>query len=43
VDQFFDRVLVNDPDGALRNNRLALLAQLRALFAGIADLSRLPG
>jgi glycyl-tRNA synthetase beta chain len=43
VDQFFDRVLVNDPDSALRNNRLALLAQLRALFAGIADLSRLPG
>jgi glycyl-tRNA synthetase beta chain len=43
VDAFFDRVLVNDPDPALRNNRLALLAQLRFLFAGIADLSRLPG
>ncbi len=43
VDEFFDHVLVNDPDIALRNNRLALLAQLRALFAGIADLSRLPG
>lgn len=43
VDGFFDRVLVNDPDEALRRNRLALLAQLRALFAGIADLSRLPG
>jgi glycyl-tRNA synthetase beta chain len=43
VDAFFDRVLVNDPDQALRNNRLALLAELRALFAGIADLSRLPG
>ncbi|HEY3809224.1 MAG TPA: glycine--tRNA ligase subunit beta [Steroidobacteraceae bacterium] len=43
VDQFFDGVLVNDPDPALRRNRLALLAQLRALFAGIADLSRLPG
>jgi glycyl-tRNA synthetase beta chain len=43
VDAFFDRVLVNDPDPALRNNRLALLAELRALFAGIADLSRLPG
>jgi glycyl-tRNA synthetase beta chain len=43
VDTFFDRVLVNDPDPALRNNRLALLAELRALFAGIADLSRLPG
>jgi glycyl-tRNA synthetase beta chain len=43
VDQFFDGVLVNDPDEALRNNRLALLAQVRLLFAGIADLSRLPG
>src|SRR5262249_6329780 len=43
VDQFFDHVLVNDPDEALRNNRLSLLAQLRALFGGIADLSRLPG
>jgi glycyl-tRNA synthetase beta chain len=43
VDQFFDSVLVNDPDEALRNNRLALLAQVRKLFAGIADLSRLPG
>jgi glycyl-tRNA synthetase beta chain len=43
VDPFFDRVLVNDPDEALRNNRLALLSQLRTLFAGIGDLSRLPG
>jgi glycyl-tRNA synthetase beta chain len=43
VDLFFEQVLVNDPDEALRHNRLALLAQLRALFAGIADLSRLPG
>jgi glycyl-tRNA synthetase beta chain len=43
VDAFFDRVLVNDPDPALRNNRLALLGELRALFSGIADLSRLPG
>jgi glycyl-tRNA synthetase beta chain len=43
VDGFFDRVLVNDPDAALRNNRFALLAALRALFLGIADLSRLPG
>jgi glycyl-tRNA synthetase beta chain len=43
VDEFFDHVLVNDPDTALRSNRLALLAQLRAMFSGIADLSRLPG
>jgi glycyl-tRNA synthetase beta chain len=43
VDAFFDTVLVNDPDERLRHNRLALLAELRALFARIADLSLLPG
>jgi glycyl-tRNA synthetase beta chain len=43
VDAFFDQVLVNDPDPALRANRLGLLAALRALFAQVADLSRLPG
>ncbi|HUG73205.1 MAG TPA: glycine--tRNA ligase subunit beta [Steroidobacteraceae bacterium] len=43
VDAFFDGVMVMDPDPALRANRLGMLGQLRALFAGIADLSRLPG
>jgi len=43
VDAFFDQVLVNDPDPALRANRLALLGTLRTLFVGIADLSCLPG
>jgi glycyl-tRNA synthetase beta chain len=43
VDRFFDDVMVNDPDAALRRNRLSLLAELRALFTGIADLSCLPG
>jgi len=43
VDEFFDRVLVMDEDPKLRANRLALLAQLHGLFAGVADLSRLPG
>jgi glycyl-tRNA synthetase beta chain len=43
VDAFFDQVMVMDPDLALRANRLALLTQLRGLFTGIADLSRLPG
>jgi glycyl-tRNA synthetase beta chain len=41
VDKFFDEVLVMDPDPALRANRLALLARLRELFMGIADVSRL--
>jgi glycyl-tRNA synthetase beta chain len=43
VDSFFDEVMVMDENPAVRGNRLALLAQLRALFADIADLSRLPG
>jgi glycyl-tRNA synthetase beta chain len=43
VDGFFDGVMVNADDPALRRNRLALLAQLRHHFARIADLSCLPG
>jgi glycyl-tRNA synthetase beta chain len=43
VDAFFDQVLVMDDDPLLRANRLSLLAQLQGLFAGVADLSRLPG
>jgi glycyl-tRNA synthetase beta chain len=43
VDAFFDAVLVNDPDTALRDNRLALLGRIRTLFSRIADLSLLPG
>ena len=43
VDAFFDQVMVMDEDPRLRANRLALLAQMRELFTGVADLSRLPG
>jgi glycyl-tRNA synthetase beta chain len=43
VDAFFDGVMVMADDEKLRNNRLALLAQLRGLFLRVADLSRLPG
>jgi glycyl-tRNA synthetase beta chain len=43
VDGFFDQVMVMAEDPKLRANRLSLLSQLRALFAGVADLSRLPG
>jgi glycyl-tRNA synthetase beta chain len=43
VDAFFDQVMVMAEDPVLRANRLGLLAQLRGLFAGVADLSRLPG
>jgi glycyl-tRNA synthetase beta chain len=41
VDAFFDDVMVMTDDEKLRNNRLALLAELRALFLDIADISRL--
>ena len=41
VDAFFDRVTVNDPDPALRRNRLALLASLRAAMDAVADFSRI--
>ncbi len=43
IDGFFDEVMVNDPDPALRRNRLALVASVLTLFSGVADLSRLPG
>jgi len=36
-------VMVMDENPHLRANRLSLLAQLQALFGGVADLSRLPG
>jgi glycyl-tRNA synthetase beta chain len=41
VDQFFDDVMVMADDKATRNNRLALLAEMRALFLDVADISRL--
>lgn len=43
VDRFFDDVMVMTDDAALRDNRLALLAQLQGLFLRVADLSQLPG
>jgi glycyl-tRNA synthetase beta chain len=41
VDQFFEDVMVMADDTATRNNRLALLGELRALFLDVADISRL--
>lgn len=41
VDAFFDRVMVMTDDVALRKNRLALLAEVRALCNSVADISRL--
>jgi glycyl-tRNA synthetase beta chain len=39
VDQFFDKVMVNVDDAAVRLNRQALLQQLRELFLRVADIS----
>ncbi|WP_457857418.1 glycine--tRNA ligase subunit beta [Psychrobacter pulmonis] len=39
--QFFADVMVNSEDAALKNNRLALLKQVRALFLTVADISEL--
>ena len=41
VDAFFESVMVNAEDPALRNNRLALLAGLHAAMNRVADLSKL--
>ena len=41
VDTFFDDVMVMTEDTGLRNNRLALLGELRRLFLDVADISRL--
>lgn len=41
VDAFFDGVMVNADNEALRNNRLNLLTALRALFLQVADVAQL--
>jgi glycyl-tRNA synthetase beta chain len=41
VDIFFDSVLVNADDAAVRANRLALLGQLKAQFNAVADIALL--
>ncbi len=41
IDRFFDDVLVNAEDPAVRHNRLALLARVEAAFTQVADISRI--
>ncbi|TPL91812.1 glycine--tRNA ligase subunit beta [Mesorhizobium sp. B2-3-12] len=43
VDSFFEHVLVNDEDQAVRANRLALLARIRAATDQVADFSKIAG
>ncbi len=43
VDAFFDKVIVNADDKALRANRLALLSEIRAATLTVADFSKIAG
>jgi glycyl-tRNA synthetase beta chain len=43
IDEFFERVTVNDPDKELRENRLRLLARIRSTMNQIADFSQIEG
>jgi glycyl-tRNA synthetase beta chain len=43
VDDFFDNVMVNADDPALKENRLGLLATLHQTMNRVADLSKLAG
>lgn len=43
VDTFFDKVLVNDENEAVRANRLALLVKIREATGDVADFSKLAG
>lgn len=43
IDGFFDAVLVNAEDRAVRTNRLALLQRVRTLFMRLADISLVQG
>ena len=43
IDQFFDQVVVNDDNPRVRENRLGLLALVRAKMLGVADFSKLEG
>ena len=43
VDAFFEKVIVNADDPALRENRLALLNALRAATREVADFSKIEG
>lgn len=41
LDAFFTDIMVNDPDPALRKNRLRLLSRLKSAMESVADLSKI--
>ena len=43
IDAFFEGVMINDPDPAIRARRLNLLARLRDAVHAVADFSKIEG
>ena len=43
IDAFFDGVMVNDPDEAVRAYRLGLLSRFTGAVHGVADFSKIEG
>jgi glycyl-tRNA synthetase beta chain len=43
IDAFFDGVMVNDPDEAIRKYRLGLLSRFTGAVHGVADFSKIEG
>ncbi|MGZ3689336.1 MAG: glycine--tRNA ligase subunit beta, partial [Bdellovibrionota bacterium] len=41
TDRFFDKVMVNDPDPKIRENRLSMLSDMLRKFSSIADFSEI--
>ena len=39
VDNFFEKVMVNDPNEEIKQNRLAILNELSQVFSKTADIS----
>jgi len=43
IDLFFDKLVVNDDDPAIRQNRLGLLAMVRERMLSVADFTKIEG
>ncbi len=41
IDRFFDKIMVNAPDPAIRENRLSMLSDMLRKFSSIADFSEI--
>ena len=43
IDLFFEKIVVNDDDPAIRLNRLGLLAMIREKMLAVADFTKIEG